>query len=107
MKAQFIYSIEKGPNTDDERAAYHAAMKAGKPNPLGKWKVGDIIDHPDCHYLVKMGVCKPVDQECRERSGNLTDEQIADRLDTYRKLEAGKLTGDPNIDAPDVEDDDE
>ena len=30
--------------------------------------VGTVTEHPDCYMLVQMGVCEPVDDECRQRA---------------------------------------
>mgnify|MGYP003334331511 FL=1 len=47
--------------------------------------VGTVTEHPDCYMLVQMGVCEPVDDECRQRA-DMTDEQMQAAQDAYRKL---------------------
>lgn len=61
---------------------------------------GTEIEHPDCWRLCKHGVCEPVDQECRDKTG-LTDEQLLKRYERYQLLDHGQLSSDPDKNAPD------
>jgi len=73
----------------------------GKPDP--RFRVvpaGYTIEHPDAFRLVQQGVAKPADEECRLRAG-LSPEDLVRRFERQKLLEAGKLTGDPKLDAPD------
>ena len=103
MKCKLLIDQERGPTTPAEFSLWEQALKKGKPNPLGIHKAGTIIDHKDAHYLVKNGQAVPADKECQEECG-LTDEEIAERLNTYRRLELGQLTGNPALDARDEAD---
>lgn len=75
--------------------------KKGRPD--ARFRVvpaGYTIEHPEAFWLVRQGVAKPADEECRERAG-LNSEEIVRRFERQKLLEAGKLTGDPKLDAPD------
>lgn len=52
------------------------------------WKVGAVLDFPDCHYLVRQGCAIPVDDECKERCG-MTPEQMALAQKVYEPFSKG------------------
>lgn len=73
----------------------------GKPDPRFRMvPAGYTIEHPDCWRLVKQGTAKAADEECRVKCG-MTPEQVVHRYERQKALEAGQLTGDTELDAPD------
>lgn len=107
MKAQYVLPTDRGPDTPAEHKHWDECRQKRAPKPwLPPWKPGDVIEHPECWRLVRFGICKPFDEECRQRAG-MTDEQIAEAIEMQKAVRAGQLTGDPTVDAPDEGDDDE
>ena len=77
----------------------------GRMIPRAFWKVGAIIELPDCWMAVEMGWAEPADDECFQKSGCMTREQLnaAQRAyiktdlgihpDDYEKFDAGVMVG--------------
>lgn len=61
---------------------------------------GTVVEHPDCWYLVKQGVCEPADPECARKVG-MTEEQIVARYEKYQLMDHGQFNPDPDKNAPD------
>ena len=57
-------------------------------NLEGIFPAGHVIDHPDAHLLVGMGVAIPADEECARRAG-MTEAQMAAAQHAARRLAAG------------------
>ena len=70
-------------------------------------KAGTVIDHPEAHLLVAMGIAEPVDIECKNRAncimrGNCSlDEKIVHAAEVADKLIVGQSTGIADVDATD------
>lgn len=62
MKCKLLYERELSMEANPPQALINVAVKKGK---LFWLPVGTIIDHPDCHYLVKMGQASAYDEDCR------------------------------------------
>lgn len=91
--------------TRGEAKKYPVYVPNPKTEPEG-WSLfrvvpaGYVIDHPDAWRLVRQGTAKAADDECKKRA-NMTSDQLIHRYERQKLLEAGKLTGDPELDAPD------
>jgi hypothetical protein len=58
MKCRLLRDMERAPETPKQLAAFRTT---GKLIVVPK---GTVIDHPDAHMLVSMGVAEPADEEC-------------------------------------------
>jgi hypothetical protein len=52
------------------------------------WKMGAVIDFPDCYWLVRQGVAIPADEECEQRAG-VTPEEMAVAQSAYERVSKG------------------
>lgn len=95
MKCKLIRKMFGANPNYDPQAALDAAAKGEKYDvPEDVWlDPGTEIEHPDCHLLVGAGVAVPLDDECRERSGNPSAAELAKRAKHYDKLARGQATG--------------
>lgn len=101
MKCKLTRPMEQ-PNPEYSKAARIAAKQANKPYRVKKFiwaEKGTEIENPEAWRLVRMGVAVPVDQECREAAGNLTEEEIARRSMQYEQKDRGLTTGRRKFDA--------
>lgn len=93
------YLVEKGEG--DKYPVYVPQNLAGvKGKPDERFRVvpaGYVIDHPDCHWLVRQGTAAAADEECEQKCGMTPAEKIR-RYERQKALEDGKLTGDPKLD---------
>lgn len=60
----------------------------GREQPRAFWKVGAILDTPDCWRLVQMGCALPADEECAA-AANRTALQLAAAQAAYTRLAKG------------------
>lgn len=77
------------------------AIRSGRPYrvPRDRWlEKGAEIDDPQAWLLVRLGVAKPVDQECMTASGNLSDDEMTRRIIGYEKVDRGISTGKAKFD---------
>lgn len=129
MKAELTNSAMRvNPRYRDDAAAAARAQRVVYSVPQYiEAPAGTIISGPESYMLVRMGMAKPADDECRIRCG-MTDTQIAAAAlaqekvskgihpDDYDRYDSGEILGynpdgsyipGPNWDGPDQEDDDE
>lgn len=53
------------------------------------WKVGSVIEMPDCWMAVQMGWAEPADEECNLASGCMTREELDAAQKAYIKTNLG------------------
>lgn len=82
------------------KATYRIPMRhRGEDGKLTWQPVGFEVDSPDAHWLVKMGVATPSDDECRDACEGYTEEVLQRLQESYQKLQRGQLTGDKRYDS--------
>lgn len=60
---------------DVAQSEIRVVKRSGKLKKIRFWKLGAIIDDPQCFRLVQLGVAVPADDECTE-AANMTPEQM-------------------------------
>lgn len=98
MKAKIAHSNITRLNPEFNKDEFRRLDKLGRRFYLRKTPrtvlhpLGDIVDHPEAYKLVELGMATPEDDECREAAG-LSDENIRERIERYKKLSRGMGTG--------------
>lgn len=64
-------------------------LQNGRMIPRAFWKVGAIIDMPDCWRAVAHGWAEPADDECAEAAGHMTREQLDAAQKAYTRINLG------------------
>ena len=65
-----------------------ASRRAAKQYPTGIVSRGTVIDHPDAHVLVRMGVAVAADEECQAAT-RMTPADTDRAAAAYEKVEKG------------------
>lgn len=100
MKCAYLREMEQE-NPEYSNEARRAAKKAHLPYDVPKFikkPAGTVVEHPDAWRLVRMGVARPADEECR-LAANVSEERLQVLAAKYERLNKGMGTGDPRYDA--------